>query len=123
MEARVVSRDALTGAGLIAAAKGAQAALDAGTPPAGTSEARFIAAMIARVRELAARDQALAPALAAQESAIVRKFGAGEDLATAVAAIRSGTLDADEALYQALHRHAVLRLQATKPEAVAPEDR
>jgi hypothetical protein len=122
MEARVVSSDALTGAGLIDAAKGAQAALDAGTPPAGTSEARFIAAMIARVRELAVRDQALAPALAAQESAIVKKFGAGEDLATAVAAIRSGALDADETLYHALRRLAVLRLQATKPEAVLPED-
>ena len=123
MEARVVSSDALAGAGLIAAAKGAQSALDAGAPPAGTSEARFIEAMIARVRELAARDQALAPTLAAQESAIVKQFGAGKELNTVIAAIRNGALDADETLYQVLYRLAVLRLQATKPEAVAPQDR
>ena len=79
--------------------------------------------MIARIRELAARDQALAPAIAAQESAIVKQFGAGKDLKTAVAAIRNGALDANEALYQSLYRLAVLRLQATKPEALALEDR
>jgi hypothetical protein len=114
---------ALTGEGLLAAASAAQAALETGTPPAGSSEARFIAAMIARTRDLAQRDQALAPAIAAQESAIVSGFGAGKDLDAVLAALRAGKLDRSDGLYRALHRLAVLRLQATKPEALAPEDR
>jgi hypothetical protein len=118
-----MSGDALTGESLLAAAESAQAALDAGTPSAGSSEARFIAAMIARTRELAKRDQAMAPAIAAQESAIVRHFGHGRDLGAVVTAIRNGTLDAEDSLHQALHRLAILRMQATKPEALAPEDR
>ena len=117
-----MSGDALTGEGLLAAAEAAQAALDAGTPSAGSSEARFIAAMIARTRELAKRDHALANDIVAQEAAIVAQFSKGSDLGAVVAAIRSGTLDAEESLYQALHRLAVRRIQATKPEALAPED-
>ena len=118
-----MSGNSLTGVGLIAAAQAAQAALDAGRPPADSSEARFITAMIARVRELAARDQALAPALAEEETAIINRFGGGKDLDAAIAAIRSGALDASDALHQTLYRLAVLRMGATKPEALAPEDR
>ncbi|MFM9842660.1 MAG: hypothetical protein ACKVOI_06800 [Dongiaceae bacterium] len=118
-----MSGGALTGEGLLAAAEAAQAALDAGTPSAGSSEARFIAAMIARTRELAKRDQALANDLAAQEADIVRQFGHGRDLNAVTAAIRNGAFDANSALLQALYRLAVLRLQATKPEALALEDR
>lgn len=118
-----MSGNTLTGAGIIAAAQAAQAALDAGSPPADSSEARFIAAMIARVRELAARDRALAPAIAEEETAFVKQFGGGKDPDAAVAAIRSGALDADGSLYQTLYRLAVLRMRATKPEALAPEDR
>ena len=118
-----MSGDALTGESLLAAAEAAQAALDAGTPPAGSSEARFIAAMIARTRDLAKRDQAMAQDIAAQEGEIVRRFGDGRDPGAVAAAIRSGTLDADESLHQALCRLAVLRMRATKPEALAPEDR
>jgi hypothetical protein len=118
-----MSGDALTGEGLLAAAEAAQAALDAGTPSAGSSEARFIAAMIARSHELAKRDQAMAPAIAAQEAALVARFGNGLDLHSVTAAIRSGTLDADNTLHEALHRLAVLRLRATKPEALAPDER
>ncbi len=118
-----MSGDALTGASLLAAANSAQAALDAGTPSAGSGEARFIAAMIARTRELAKRDQAMALDIAAQEADIVLRFGDDRDLSAVVAAIRSGKLDAEEGLYQALHRLAILRMQATKPEALAPEDR
>ncbi len=118
-----MSGDALTGEGLLAAAEAAQAALNAGTPSAGSSEARFIAAMIARTRELAKRDRALAPGIAAQEAEIVRRFGHGRDLGAVIAAIRGGMVDANSALHRALYRLAVLRLQATKPEALAPEDR
>lgn len=118
-----MSGDALTGEGLLAAAEFAQAALDAGTPSAGSSEARFIAAMIARTRELAKRDHAMAQDIAAQEAEIVRRFGDGRDLGAVVAAIRNGTLDADDSLHQALRRLAILRMHATKPEALAPEDR
>ena len=118
-----MSGDALTGESLLAAAESAQAALDAGTPSAGSSEARFIAAMIARTRELAKRDQAIAQEIAAQEAEIVRRFGQGRDLGAIVIAICNGELDADGALYQALYGLAVLRMQATKPEALAPEDR
>jgi hypothetical protein len=122
MGVRVMSGDALTGESLLAAAESAHAALAAGTPPAGSSEARFIAAMIARTRELAKRDQAMANDITAQEAEIVRQFGHGRDLSAVVTAIRSGTLDAYGSLYQALHRLVVLRMQATKPEALAPED-
>ena len=115
--------DALTGEGLLAAAEAAQAALDAGTPSAGSSEARFIAAMIARTRELAKRDQAMAPEIAAQEAIVVSQFGKGRDLNAVTANIRSGKFDADPALHQALHHLAVLRLRATKPEALLPVDR
>lgn len=118
-----MSGDAATGAGLIAAAQAAQAKLDEGTPPASSSEARFISLMIARARDVAARDQALAPAIAAQELAIVKQFGAGKELDAVIAAIRIGALDANDALYDSLHRLAVLRLRATRPEALAPEDR
>jgi len=118
-----MSGDALSGTGLIAAAKTALAALDAGTPPASSSEARFISLMIARAHDVAARDQALAPAIAAHESAIVKEFGAGKELDAVITAIRNGALDANDALYDSLHRLAVLRLKATKPEALAPEDR
>jgi len=79
--------------------------------------------MIARTRELVRRDQAVAPDIAAQEGAVVGQFGAGRDLNAVVTTIRSGTLDANSALHQALYRLAVLRLRATKPEALAPEDR
>jgi len=123
MGSRIMSSDALTGAGLLAAANAAQAALDAGTPSAGSSEARFIAAMIARTRELAKRDQAMAPAIAVAAVAIVDRFGMGRDLNAVTSAIRSGTFDGDKDLHQALDRLAVLRLRATKPEALAPEDR
>lgn len=115
--------DALTGTGLLAAAAAAQTGLDTGTPPPGSSEARFVAAMIARVRELARRDQALAPAIAAQESAIVGDHGAGSDMSAVIGGLRSGRLDGSDTLYQALYRLAVLRLQATKPEALTPADR
>ena len=118
-----MSGDALTGASLLAAAEAAQAALDAGTPSAGSSEARFIAAMIARTRELAQRDQAIANDIAAQGADIARQFGQSRDLGAVVTAIRNGELDADGALYQTLYRLAVLRMQATKPEALVPEDR
>ena len=118
-----MSSDALTGEGLLAAAEAAQAALDAGTPSAGSGEARFIAAMIARTRELAKRDQALAPAIAAQEAAVIAQFGKDRDLNTVTANIRSGTFDASTALHQALYQLAVLRLRATKPEALLPVDR
>ena len=118
-----MSSDALTGEGLLAAAEAAQAALDAGTPPAGSSEARFIAAMIARTRELAKRDQALAPDIAAQEAAVVAQYGRGRDLGAVIAVVRDGSFDGDVVLHQALYRLAVLRLRATKPEALAPEDR
>ncbi len=69
------------------------------------------------------RDQAMAQDIAAQEEEIVRQFGDGRDLGAVVTAIRIGTLDADGSLYQRLYRLAVLRMQATKPEALAPEDR
>ena len=118
-----MSGNALTGEGLIAAAQAAQAALDSGTPPAGSSGARFVAAMIARVSELAARDRAMAPAIAAEEAAIVQQFGADRDLNAVVAALRAGTVDGSDALYRALYQLAVLRLRATKPEALAPDDR
>jgi len=118
-----MSGDALTGELLLAAAETAQRALDAGTPSAGSSEARFIAAMIARTRELAKRDQALAPAIAAQEAEIVRQFGNGRDLNAVTAAVRNGAFDGDNTLHEALYRFAVLRLRATKPEALASEDR
>lgn len=118
-----MSGNALTGEGLLAAADAAQSALDAGTPSAGSSEARFIAAMIARTRELAKRDRATAGDIAAQEAEIVRQFGHGSDLSAVVTAIRSGTLDAEDSLHKTLHRLAILRMQATKPEALAPEDR
>ncbi len=118
-----MSGDAFTGEGLLAAAEAAQAALNAGTPSAGSSEARFIAAMIARTRELAKRDEVLAPAIAAQEAAIAAQFGDGRDLSAVIAAIRGGMLDANSALHRALYHLAMLRLQATKPEALAPEDR
>jgi hypothetical protein len=123
MEARVMSGDSITGEGLLAAASAAQATLDAGMPPPGSSEARFIAAMIARTRELAKRDQALAPEITAQETAIVDRFGMSADLGAVIAAIRSGTLDRNEALHRALYRLAVLRMQAARPEALAAEDR
>ncbi|HVR65198.1 MAG TPA: hypothetical protein VMT98_01050 [Verrucomicrobiae bacterium] len=123
MGARVMSRDALTGESLLAAAESAQAALDAGTPSAGSSEARFIAAMIARTRELAKRDQAMVPAIAAQELVVVSRFGKESDLNAVTAAIRNGAFDGDSSLHQAIYRLAVLRLRATKPEALAPEDR
>jgi Domain of unknown function (DUF6285) len=113
----------LTGAGLLAAAEAAQAALDAGTPPPASSEARFVAAMIARTRELVRRDQAMAPDITAQAAAVVARFGHGHDLDAVIAAIRSGTFDDDSALHEALYRLAVLRLRATKPEALAAEDR
>lgn len=118
-----MSGNALTGDSLLAAASAAQAALDAGTPPTGSSEARFTAAMIARTRELAKRDQAMAPEIAAQEAIVVARCGKGRDLDAVIAAIRSGAVDGSAAHYQALHRLAVLRLQATKPEALAREDR
>lgn len=117
-----MSADPLVGEGLIAAAAAAQAALDAGTPPAGSSEARFIAAMIARVRDLAKRDQSQSAAIVEQESALIKQCG-GKDLRTIVATMRRGALDADGTLYQALYRLAVLRMRATKPEALAAEDR
>jgi hypothetical protein len=123
MGARVMSGNTLTCAGLLAAAEAAQAALEAGTPPAGSSEARFIAAMIARTRELAKRDQALAAEIAAQEAAIVARYGNGRDLDAVTAAIRAGAYDGDKQLHHALHRLSVLRLRATRPEALAPEDR
>jgi len=115
--------DALTGELLLAAAETAQRALDAGTPSAGSSEARFIAAMIARTRELAKRDQAMAPEIAAQEAIVVSQFGKGRDLSAVIVAIRSGAFDGDNTLHEALYRFAVLRLRATKPEALASEDR
>lgn len=118
-----MSGNALIGEGLLAAAEAAQAALDAGTPSAGSSEARFIAAMIARTRELAKRDQAMAQNIATQEAEIVRQFGHGRDLGSVVTAIRNGMLDADGLLHQALQRLAILRMQATKPEALAPQQR
>ena len=118
-----MSGDALAGEGLLAAAEAAQTALDAGTPPLGSSEARFIAAMIARTRELAKRDRALAPAIAAQEAVVVAQFGKDSDLTAVTAAIRNGAFDGDGSLHQALYRLAVLRLRATKPEAIAPDDR
>jgi hypothetical protein len=118
-----MSGDALMGESLLAAAEAAQTALDAGTPPPGSSEARFIAAMIARTRELAKRDQALAPDIAAQEAAVVAQYGRGRDLGAVIAAIRDGLFDGDTALHQALYRLAVLRLRATKPEALAQVDR
>jgi hypothetical protein len=117
-----MSGDALIGDGLLAAAQAAQAALDVGTPPAGSSEARFIAAMIARTRELAKRDQAMAQDIEAQEKEIVRQFGHERDLSAVTSAIRSGGFDGDNTLCQALRRLAVLRLRATKPEVLAPED-
>ena len=118
-----MSGDALTGASLLAAAEAAQAALDAGTPSAGSSEARFIAAMIARTRELAKRDQAMAPEIAAQEAIVVSQFGKGRDLSAVIVAIRSGAFDGDNTLHEALYHLAVLRLRATKPEALAPKER
>jgi hypothetical protein len=123
MGACVMSGNALTGESLLAAAEAAQAALDAGTPPAGSSEARFIAAMIGRTRELAKRDQAMAPAIAAQELVVVAQFGKDSDLDAVTAAMRNGAFDGDSSLHQVLYRLAVLRLRATKPEALAPEDR
>jgi hypothetical protein len=118
-----MSGDALTGESLLAAAEAAQAALDAGTPSAGSSEARFIAAMIARTRELAKRDQAMVQDIGAQEAAVIAKVGMGSDLNVVTAAIRNGAFDGDNSLHRALYRLAVLRLRATKPEALAPEDR
>ena len=118
-----MSGDRLVGEGLLAAASAAQAALDAGAPAAGSSEARFIAAMIARTRDLAKRDQALASDIAERESAIITQFSAGKDLGAVVAAIRAGRLDGDAALHQALYKLAILRMQATKPEALATADR
>jgi hypothetical protein len=123
MDACVMSGNALTGEGLLAAADAAQSALDAGTPSAGSSEARFIAAMIARTRELAKRDRASAGDIAAQEAEIVRQFGHGRDLKAVTVAIRSGAFDAEGSLHQALQHLAILRMQATKPEALAPEVR
>jgi len=118
-----MSDGALTGTGLIAVAQAAQAALDSGTPPGSSNEARFTALMIARAREVAARDRRLAPEIAAQEAAIATKFGASSDLNDVNTALRGGALDRSDALYTALYRLAVLRLRATKPEALAPEDR
>jgi hypothetical protein len=123
MGAGVMSGDALTGESLLAAAESAQAALDAGTPPAGSSEARFIAAMIARTRELAKRDQTMAQDIAAQEAEILRRFGQGRDLSAVVTATRNGAFDGDGVLHEALYRLAVLRLHATKPEALELKDR
>lgn len=118
-----MSGDALTGESLLAAAESAQAALDTGTPSAGSSEARFIAAMIARTRELAKRDEAMARDIAAQELVVVSQFGKDSDLNAVTAAIRNGAFDGNSSLHQTLYRLAVLRLRATKPEALAPEDR
>lgn len=117
-----MSGDPLTGAGLLAAAAAAQAALDKGTPTAGSSEARFIALMIARALQMADRDLRLGPEIADQQSAVVGAF-ANRNYDKLRADIRHGRRDGHEALHHALSRLAALRLRATKPEALAPEDR
>jgi hypothetical protein len=65
----------------------------------------------------------LAPVIAKQEAAIVAQFGDGRSLEIVVAAIRAGKLDADIRLHRELYHLAVLRLRATKPETLPPEDR
>jgi hypothetical protein len=79
--------------------------------------------MIARTRELTKRDQAMAGDIAAQEADIAAHIGEGCDLNAVTAAIRNGAFDGDGALHEALYRLAVLRLRATKPDSLAPEDR
>jgi hypothetical protein len=117
-----MSDDALSGAALLAAANDAKAALDKGNPPAGSGEARFVSAMIARALAVSKRDAKMAAEIAAAEAVLARAFGTGE-WAGFIAGIRQGRWDADEALYKMLKRLAVLRLKATRPEALPPSDR